>query len=338
MPAKIAPDSIPVSAASRAIVTFNVTAPEGAELVVEHLCDEQLLAREHRPLAPGAKSLDIKTHPEATHIVCSLKAGDRLIDEARFDVECGEPIEPTGRNFIVIGAMKAGTTTLFHLLAQNPAFCRTYAELPRFSFTKEINYFNRLYRKGDTDLHYDWRFPFDPTRHAWTLDVSPNYAKLPWTKAVPKRIAALGGETKLAYILREPVDRIESNFAHKIRTQGKMPKMRRCIRISRYARHLDKFAEHIPLKNILLLDFYQLQHDPAAVQTQICDFLGIDRFIAHAVAHNVRGVDFQLDAAQRAELAESLRPDVQLLINRYGFEPAKEWLQRQTSRHRSRQP
>ena len=31
----------------------------------------------------------------------------------------------------------------------------------------------------------DWRFPFDPAMHAWTLDVSPNYAKLPRTRNVP---------------------------------------------------------------------------------------------------------------------------------------------------------
>ena len=89
---------------------------------------------------------------------------------------------------------------------------------------------------------------------------------------------------------------------------------------------MDSFTVHIPRDNILLLDFHQLTHDPAAVLAQICDFLGIDHFVAHTVAHNTRGVDFQLDAAQRAELAESLRPDVQLLIDRYGFEPAKEWL------------
>ena len=109
--------------------------------------------------------------------------------------------------------MKAGTTTLFHLLAQHPAICRTYAEFPGASDWKEINYFQKLYKKGDTALHYDWRFPFDAARHEWTLDVSTNYAKLPIGEDVPSRIAAIGGQTKLAYILREPVDRIESNLA-----------------------------------------------------------------------------------------------------------------------------
>ncbi len=308
------------------MVTLNMTAPKGANLVVEHRCTGRLLAREFRPLAVGASALEIKTHPEASHIVCSLKVGDQSIDGARFDIDCGERIEPTGRNFIVIGAMKAGTTSLYHLLAQHSAICRTYAELPGASDTKEINYFHKLYRKGDTALHYDWRFPFDPASHAWTLDVSPNYAKLPMGEAVPGRIGALGGETKLAYILREPVDRIESNHAHSLRTTGKLPNLNTCIRTSRYARHMDRFTVHIPRDNILMLDFNQLQRDPAAVQAQVCDFLGIDHFVAHTVVHNRRGVDFQLDAAQRADLADVLRPDVQRLINHYNFNPVKEWL------------
>ena len=129
-------DSIPVRAACRAIVNFTVTAQEEAELVVEHQSNGELLARECRPLADGAKALGIKTHPDSTHIACSLKVGDQYIDGVHFDVGCGQRIEPTGRNFIVIGAMKAGTTTLFHLLAQHPAIIRTYAEVPGSSDRK----------------------------------------------------------------------------------------------------------------------------------------------------------------------------------------------------------
>ena len=317
--------SIPVRAATCATIMFNRAAPARAKLTVEHRNREQLLALECRPLAFGARALEIKTHPEASHIVCSLKVGDQSIDGARIDVDCGERIEPTGRNFIVIGAMKAGTTTLFHLLAQHSAICRTYAELPGASDTKEINYFQKLYRKGDTTLHYDWRFPFDPARHAWTLDVSPNYAKLPMGKDVPSRIAALGGDTKLAYILREPVDRIESHFAHTLRTRGKRPNPDACIQTSSYAQQIDRFTAHIPRDNILLLDFNQLQRDPATVQGQVCDFLGIDHFVGQTVVHNTRGINFRLDAAQRAEFADALRPDVRRLINHYKFKPAEKW-------------
>src|SRR5690606_5723680 len=100
---------------------------------------------------------------------------------------------------------------------------------------KEINYFRRLYRKGDTALHYDWRFPFDPSIHKWTLDVSPGYARWPGSKWVPMRIASLGGTTKLAYILREPVDRIESHIAHTLQTGAEMKSLKHYIRTSCYA-------------------------------------------------------------------------------------------------------
>lgn len=308
-------------------IGFDIASPQGAELVVDHLRHEELLAREHRPLTAGASALEIKTHPALSHVACSLRVDGRPIDGVRFNVDCGRPIEPTARNFIVIGAMKAGTTTLFELLAQHPALCRTWAETPGMSFTKEINYFRRLYRKGDTPLHYDWRFPFDPAKHVWTLEASPNYSKWPINKGIPRRIASLGGETKLAYILREPIDRIESHLAHMLR-RGKIRHVRHCICTSRYAMQLDKFTPFFSRDDILLLDFEQLRRNPAAILAQVCDFLGIDHFAPTSVVHNKRSIKFRLDAKQRADFAEMLRPDVQRLISHYGFSPAERWLRR----------
>jgi hypothetical protein len=322
--------TLPVHAATRATVTLNVRAPKDAQLVIEYQRNGRFLARECRPLDFGTRAQEIKTHPDSTHIVCTLTAGDHVIEGVRYDVECGEDIEPTGHNFIVIGAMKAGTTTLFHLLVQHPEICRTYVELPQGSGVKELNYFYKVYREGDTAINYDWLFPFDPARHAWTLDVSPNYAKFPMGKPVPRRIAALGGHTKLAYILREPVDRIESHFAHTLRKTGKNPDMSACIQNSSYAQQMDRFTAHIPRDNILLLDFNELQGDTAATQIKVCDFLGIERCVAQTIVHNTRGIDFRLDPAKRAELANILRPDVQRLVDHYGFKPAKKWLQSET--------
>jgi hypothetical protein len=316
-----------VHAACHVQIGFDVDSPQDAELIIEHLRAGQLLARERRSLAVGARALDIKTHPEASHITCSLRAGDLPIDGVRFDVDCGRGIEPTGRHFIVVGAMKAGTTTLFELLAKHPALCQTWANVPKESFPKEINYFRKLYRKGDTPLHYDWRFPFDPARHAWTLDASPGYAKWPGSKGVPARIASLGAEIKLAFILREPVDRIESHLAHTLHRGGETKNMKHCIRTSRYAMQLDKFMVHFARDDILLLDFEQLKRDPAAIQGQIFDFLGIDHIVAPCEIHNTRGFDFHLDAAQRTELAKAVRSDVRRLINLYNFKPAERWLQ-----------
>ncbi len=293
--------------------------------MIGHFRAEQLLAQENRPIRSGAKSLEIKTHPDASHISCSLQVGRRVIEKARFSVDCHSPIEPVGRYFIVIGAMKAGTTTLFELLAQHPEICRTWARVPGRSFQKEINYFRKLYRKVHTPLHYDWRFPFDSSRHGWTLDVSPGYAKWPGSRAVPARIESLGGTIKLAYILRDPVDRIESHLAHNLHS-GETTTMRHCIRTSRYAMQLDRYTEHFAREDILLLDFEQLCRDPDAIMAQICRFLDIEEFTCRTSVHNRRNVKFQLDPVQKTELAETLRPDVRRLINLYSFKPAEKWL------------
>jgi Sulfotransferase domain len=318
--------SFTVRAASHAQISFNVAASRGAELTIQHKRDDALLARECRPLASGSTALEIKTHPEASHIACSLRIGGAAIDGARFGVDCGERILPTSRNFIVIGAMKAGTTTLFELLVQHSRLCRTWVYVPGKSFPKEINYFSKLYRTGHTPLHYDWRFPFDTARHDWTLDVSPNYAKLPGSRRVPSAIASLGGQTKVAYILRDPVDRIESHIAHTLRSGKQLKHTEHWIRTSRYALHLDNFTSHVPRENILLLDFEQLRRDPLALLATVCDFLGIERTASTSIVHNTRNIDFRLDPKQRAEFAEAVRPDVQRLISVYGFEPAETWL------------
>jgi hypothetical protein len=288
------------------------------------------LARERRPLAAGTSNLEIKSHPESSDIACSLEIAGRPIDGVRFSVDCGRRIEPVARHFIVIGAMKAGTTTLFELLKQHPALCPTFAEVPGVSFIKEINYFRDLYRKKHRPVHYDWRFPFEPATHAWTLDVSPAYAKWPGSRAVPARIASLGGKIKLAYLLREPVDRAESHLAHSLQFHGQRAKLQHCIRTSCYAMQLDKFTRHLPRKDILLLDFEELQKNPTLIQTRIYDFLGVERSFSRTVIHNTRDIEFRLNSQQRAEVAEAVRPDVQRLIRKYGFTPAEQWLRQAT--------
>ena len=162
-----------VHGGSHARIELDSAASNDSEVIIEHW-RKKLLALERRPLPPGARSLDIKTHPRATFISCELVSRGDPVPDSEFSVSCGEKIEPIGRYFIVIGAMKSGTTSLFRTLSLHPELCQTRVEVPGISFTKEINYFNDLYREGHSPLNYDWRFPFDPSRHAWTLDVSPN--------------------------------------------------------------------------------------------------------------------------------------------------------------------
>lgn len=284
---------------------------------MEHLRRGRLLARETRPLSAGARAADVKAHPKATHLRCTLLTGDTALEDVRFSIECGAAIEPVGKHFIVIGAMKAGTTTLFELLSQHPALrgwrCHD-SELTKKSIT------SARYTARDTHR--------SPTTGAFLSRPACTPGR---STQVPARIASLGAETKLACILREPVDRIESHLAHRMQAGAETPNLEHCIRTSRYAMQLDKFVPHIARENILLLDFEELQRDPNALLARVCEFLGIEPFIGNALIHNTRSVDFRLDAYERAELARLLRPDVERLIGEYGFSPAERWLRKRPS-------
>lgn len=318
---------IPVTPACHAQITFDISLPRSLRLIVEHLRDDRLLARESRPLPAGQHAVNVKTHPDSTHIACALDTGKRQLDSVRFAVACNQPIEPAGRHFIVIGAMKAGTTSLFEMLAQHPALCGAYAEENGATFNKEIDYFREHYKDGDSAVHYDWRFPFDAEKHAWTLEVSPGYTKWPGSKEVPERMASLQGKTKLAYILRDPVDRIESHLAHTLQYFGEISNQKHCVRTSRYAMQLDKFMLHFDRDDVLLLDFAELQRNPTGILAQVCDFLEIGPVAIEPRIHNIRDIEFRLDPKQRAEFAEAVRPDVLRLISDYDFRPAESWLQ-----------
>ena len=293
-----------VAAESHVEIAFGIEAPAKAELHIDYLNGDALLAKERRPLSAGVESLALKTHPDVSHIVCDLVVDGRPATETTFTTSDGKKIDSVGQYFIVVGAMKAGTTTLFHMLKQHPAICQTWVEVPGLSTTKEINYFQKLYSKTDRATHYDWRFPFSPVEHSWTLDVSPNYAKLPRTRAVPQRMSKLGGMVKLAYIMRDPIDRIESHIAHGMHVGRPLRSLKHCTRLSQYATHLDGFAEFFPRKDILLLDFETLRNQPRQIMAEICDFLEVDRSYAEVGVHNSRATDFALNSDERASIAQ----------------------------------
>lgn len=326
MPSSSRARPLAVQGGTHSRIHFGSEPPQGVSLCIDYLADDQLLAREGRPLASAARSVDIKTHPDSTHIVCTL---DHAVTDSwnpALSVDSGDLIEPIGRHFIVIGAMKAGTTTFFRMMKQHPAICRTHVEVPGKSFVKEINYFRKLYRSSHSPIHYDWRFPFDAETHAWTFDVSTNYAKLPGSRPVAERMATLGANLKIVYILREPIDRIESQIAHAMRENRSSASETHCIRVSRYAAHLDNFLKYFSMDDILLLDFEQLQNDPASMQRRVCEFLDIRTIDTVPGVHNRRTVKFKLSDAEREKFIDALRPDVDRMITDYEFEPAREWL------------
>jgi len=119
-------------------------------------------------------------------------------------------------DFLIIGAQKGGTTSLYLNLIEHPYV------LP--AFTKEVNFFNANFSRG-----IGWYKAFFPTtayasyyklKHnlsasdVLTGEATPDYILHPHT---PKRIAKLMPKVKLIVLLRNPVDRAYSHYWHNFR-------------------------------------------------------------------------------------------------------------------------
>lgn len=111
-------------------------------------------------------------------------------------------------HFIVIGAQKSGSTTLFNYIAVHPQV------LP--SIQKEIFFFNRNFTKGV--LWYRRYFPFDSvlaSKGMITGEASTTYLS---SKQAPERAKTLLPNSKIIAVLRDPVERAISQYHHSFRT------------------------------------------------------------------------------------------------------------------------
>jgi hypothetical protein len=102
-------------------------------------------------------------------------------------------------NCLIIGAQKAGTSTLFEHLTKHPEVSG--------SFIKEIQFFDRRYEWGTRAYH-----AFFPMQAASVvLEASPNYMFFP---AAAERAHRLLPKAKIIALLREPVSRAISSYYH----------------------------------------------------------------------------------------------------------------------------
>lgn len=128
-------------------------------------------------------------------------------------------------DYLLIGAQKAGTTSLYRYLTQ-------FSDI-RAAAEKEILYFDVHYGRGEP--WYRSQFPVRGANDTWiTGEASPSYLSNP---AVPLRSAALVPEARLVALLRHPVERAYSHFQHS-RARGTEP-------LDDFERALDLESERI---------------------------------------------------------------------------------------------
>lgn len=174
-------------------------------------------------------------------------------------------------NLLVVGAMKAGTSTLWSALASHPGV--------GVATTKEVHFFDRAQNWQRGPGWYGEQFADAPVR----LDATPAYARFPRWRDVPARASLVVPDARLVYLLRDPVERIRSHYLHELwHGRERLPFERAVLEhttyldTSRYAMQLDQWQRYYDRDRILVLYTEDLRRDPAGTLARVTAFAGLD--------------------------------------------------------------
>lgn len=175
-------------------------------------------------------------------------------------------------DFMIIGAQKCGTTSLAAQLAGHPDIC--------FSRVKEPGYFHKTHDwSAGLDAYHGL---FSPTVDQICGEASTMYTFLPEWQGTFSRLYAYNPHLKLVYIMRHPVDRVQSNYSHDlVRGRVKDPpevavfRDPAYINRSRYSVQIEPYLECFGRENVLLLVFEEYIADQGRVLLKLAEFLEI---------------------------------------------------------------
>lgn len=175
-------------------------------------------------------------------------------------------------DFLVVGAMKCGTTTLAAQLAQQPGIFMTTPKEPNF-FSDDA-----VWARGEG--WYRGLFATAP-EGALKGEASTHYTKLPTHPQTLERLAAVLDRPKLVYMIRNPVERAVSHHIHEW-TEGAMSddivadfaRHPELVEYGRYGMQIAPYAERFGATSVLLTSLEALTADPEGEFARVGAFLG----------------------------------------------------------------
>jgi len=183
---------------------------------------------------------------------------------------------PTLPNLLIIGAAKAGTTSLHDYLSEHPEIF--------MSKHKELRFFDPGSR---WHLGVEWYKSNFDSRFVVNGESSPRYTRYPRTPGVPQRIRDVLGTPKLVYILRDPVDRLLAQYTEVLADFERVRDFRDIlldieneeasyIQLSSYHLQLTQYLKVFPRDAIHIMIMERLKSDPRSELRKLFRFVGVD--------------------------------------------------------------
>ena len=249
--------------------------------------------------------------------------------------------------FLIIGAAKCGTTSLYNYLIQHPS---VFA-----SFNKEVHFFDYYHHKGES--WYRSHFPTQQQvkrreqqtgQHCMTGESSPYYLAHPLS---PERVKSLLPEVRLICMLRNPVDRAISSFYNQVRLgieplsdfeeavqredqriEGHEQRLRNdpsyssfahkyfsYVRRGCYAEQLENWYRIFPREQILVLQSEPFYADPGPYFKEVVQFIGLQPWEPKAYkVFNAGGGYGKMSDGLRSRLLDFYRPHNERLFEQIG--------------------
>jgi hypothetical protein len=182
-------------------------------------------------------------------------------------------------NLFVIGAGKAGTSSLHYYLDQHPDIYMSRVKEPYF------------FERADWREKIGWYESLFPKPTALRGESSTSYSAYPVRPDVPRRIRELTPDAKLIYIVRDPIDRIAAHYAQHLGRGLETRSLAEAVQsalsdgddpvnpylcMSRYATQVEQYLQHFPLERIHVIDQVDLQRKRAHTLRAVFRFLGVD--------------------------------------------------------------
>ena len=248
-------------------------------------------------------------------------------------------------SFLIIGAQRAGTTSLFRYLLRHPDVAGPSGGDSAVWWVKETHFFDEKFSKG-----VDWYrsfFPLASTRerhrkHGNDLragEATPYYMFHP---AVPARVAATIPDVRLIALLRDPVERAYSHYQMMSRTGREklgfeealaaeperlagveealmaneevlLPSGSRAHHQHRhrayfarglYADQLERWLEHFPREQLLVLKAEDMLAEPAGMYAEVLAFLGLREWTLDDFPEHNKKPYSAIDSGTRERLEE----------------------------------
>ena len=271
-------------------------------------------------------------------------------------------------NFFLIGAPKAGTTSIDRLLRKHPQvylspikepchFCsdindQIRAESGRQASINLATYLDagcpKIVHQHLVERPEDYAKLFSEAQESDTLigECSTYYLS---SKVAPKALYAYNPDAKIVAIIRDPISRIHSHYNMDLRTGLKSGDLASHVRqeillgplanysscrnyldACRYTEQIERWKTTFGVNRVLVLIFEELIRDPDVVLDQLYNFLGLDpkNAIKELSVENSGGVQSRFGWVDRNLYNLGLKPLLQRAVKLMLTEAGRETFKR----------